>query len=88
MNTASARQPPVAYTLRVAGRLDTRWADWFEGFTLTTEPDGTTTITGAVTDQAQLHGLLAKIRDLGIALVSLESSHPSDRPRRITCDSD
>ncbi|HSO69529.1 MAG TPA: hypothetical protein VLQ67_07785 [Arachnia sp.] len=62
--------------------MDAHWADWFDGFTLTTESDGTTTIAGEVTDQAQLHGLLAKIRDLGISLVSVETSHPSDTPRQ------
>ena len=78
MNAASPRQASVCCTLRVAGRLDAHWAGWFDGFTLTGEPDGTTTLTGAVTDQAQLHGLLAKIRDLGLPLVSLETGHPSD----------
>ncbi|MEU8225807.1 hypothetical protein [Kribbella sp. NPDC048915] len=67
--------PAVAmttYELRVAGRLDPRWSDWFAGFTLTTEPDDTTTLRGSVADQADLHGLLARIRDLGLPLISVQ----------------
>jgi len=65
---------PRSYRLTVAGRLDAGWAPWFDGFVLTSAEDGTTTISGPVTDQAQLHGLLAKIRDLGITLISLEAA--------------
>jgi len=71
MTAGSGRPPAVGYTLRVAGRLDGRWATRFDGFTLTADPDGTTTLAGVVTDQAQLHGLLAQIRDLGLELISL-----------------
>ncbi|HEY3409151.1 MAG TPA: hypothetical protein VGK53_13345 [Propionicimonas sp.] len=67
------------YTLRVAGRLDPRWVAWFDGFTVTADADGTTTLRGTVADQAQLHGLLAKIRDLGVALVSVEADAPVDQ---------
>lgn len=74
MSAPSTRQCPVAYTLRVAGRLDARWVGWFDGFSITGEPDGTTTISGAITDQAQLHRLLTKIRDLGMTLVRVEST--------------
>ncbi|MFZ1285008.1 MAG: hypothetical protein WAQ75_12930 [Propionicimonas sp.] len=80
MSAAPGRQLSCDYTIRVAGRLDARWTDWFDGFSLTCEPDGTTTIAGVVADQAQLHGLLAKIRDLGVPLISLEEGWPSDRP--------
>ncbi len=80
MSSALERRSQVGYTLTVAGRLDARWADWFDGFTLTSEPDGTTTITGVVTDQAQLHGLLAKIGDLGIPLVCLSANLSSELP--------
>lgn len=86
LNTVSGQEAPIAYTLRVAGRLDARWADWFDGFTLADDPDGTTTITGAVTDQAQLHGLLARIRDLGLTLVSLGAGPPSDPLRPATSE--
>jgi hypothetical protein len=64
--------PASGYTLRVAGLLDPRWVAWFDGFSVTGEADGTTTLRGTVADQAQLHGLLAKIRDLGVVLVSVE----------------
>jgi hypothetical protein len=64
---------PVRYRLRVASRLDARWADWFDGFVLAAGEDGTTTLTGEVADQAELHGLLARIRDLGLDLISVEA---------------
>jgi len=62
----------AGYTIRLDGVLDSRWAAWFEDFTILVEPDGTTTLAGADVDQARLHSLLAKVRDLGIALISLE----------------
>ena len=70
--TSSRSRGPATYALRVAAQLDDRWADWFDGFALTRENDGTTTLSGSVADQAQLHGLLAKVRDLGLDLVSVE----------------
>ena len=63
-----------AYEIRVDGRLGTRWATWFDGMTVTPAGDGTTVIHGVVADQAALHGLLEKLRDLGITLLSLTSS--------------
>lgn len=72
MTPLRPRKGPRGYRIRVAGRLDDRWAAWFDGFTLTAGTDGTTTLSGAVADQAQLHGLLAKVRDLGLDVVSLE----------------
>ena len=63
----------VHYELRVHGHLDRHWATWFGGLALTCEDDGTTTLRGTVTDQAELHGLLARIRDLGVTLLSLTS---------------
>ena len=59
------------YEVRVKGRLDTRWSAWFDGLSVTAEEDGTTVIRGAVLDQAALHGLLQKLRDVGIPLLSL-----------------
>jgi hypothetical protein len=61
------------YEIRVQGRLGRRWDAWFDGLDLTTEDDGTTVIRGPVVDQAALHGVLQKLRDLGIPLVSLEA---------------
>jgi hypothetical protein len=63
--------PVERYEIRVGGRLSARWAAWFDGFTLTNEDDGTTLITGPIVDQAALHGLLQKLRDLGTPLLSL-----------------
>lgn len=59
------------YEVRIAGQLDPRWSGWFADFTLTSEPDGTTTLRGPVTDQSELHGVLARIRDLGLPLISV-----------------
>ncbi|MBI5957936.1 MAG: hypothetical protein HY866_04325 [Chloroflexi bacterium] len=62
---------PGLYEIRVRGHLDDRWADWFEGLTITREDNGDTLLTGAVVDQAELHGLLRKVRDLGMLLISV-----------------
>ena len=73
MNTQSAPRPAGIYELRIAGHLDERWSTWFGGLTLTRNDDGSTTLRGPVTDQADLHGLLAKVRDLGATLLCVES---------------
>jgi hypothetical protein len=59
------------YEIRLKGHLYSRWADWFEGLTITLEDNGDTLLTGPVVDQAALHGLLKKVRDLGMTLVSV-----------------
>ena len=59
------------YEIRLKGHLDTRWAAWFDGMTLHLEPDGSTLLTGPVVDQAALHGLLQKVRDLGQPLLAV-----------------
>ena len=59
------------YEIRLAGHLDARWAAWFDGLTVGQQGDGTTLITGPVVDQAALHGLLQRVRDLGLPLVSV-----------------
>ena len=75
MNTHVAdRHEPCRYEIRLQGRLDARWAAWFDGMTLTTEPgngDVLTVLRGSVVDQAALHGLLARLRDVGLPLVSV-----------------
>ncbi|MGD9030967.1 MAG: hypothetical protein PVG25_14265 [Anaerolineae bacterium] len=58
--------------IRIKGRIDEHWSDWFEGLTITYTDQGETLLTGEVADQAALYGLLAKLRDLGLALVSVE----------------
>jgi hypothetical protein len=72
---------PVVYQIRLKGHLGSQWIDWFEGLTITLEENGDTFLTGPVIDQAALHGLLKKVRDLGIPLLSVSlvqfnESHP------------
>jgi hypothetical protein len=67
------------YEIRVRGRLGTSWAAWFDGLEITGEADGTSVICGAVVDQAALHGLLQRLRDLGLPLESLSRLDPAGR---------
>src|ERR1700676_4827868 len=67
--------------IRLKGHLDTGWAAWFDGLTLTHDSDGTTVIHGPVADQAALHGLLQKVRDLGLPLVSVIRIEPEQGER-------
>jgi hypothetical protein len=62
---------PMVYQIRINGHLDSQWTDWFEGLTITLDEDGDTLLTGPVIDQAALHGLLKKVRDLGMPLLSV-----------------
>jgi hypothetical protein len=64
---------PTGYQIRVKGHLGSQWTDWFGGLTVTLEDNGDTLLTGPVIDQAALHGLLKKVRDLGMPLVSVVS---------------
>ena len=64
------------YEIRLSGHLDRRWAEWFDGLTLTSQSDGTTVLQGPVVDQAALRGLLQKVRDLGLPLVSVAQVAP------------
>ena len=67
---------PMVYQIRIKGHLSREWTDWFEGLTITLEDNGETLITGLVVDQAALHGLLKKVRDLGMPLVSVSPLEP------------
>ena len=70
----------MVYQIRIKDHLDSQWADWFGGLAITLEEDGDTLLTGPVVDQAALHGLLKRVRDLGLTLVSVnpvEESRPS-----------
>jgi len=70
------RMTIMRYEIRLKGHLAPRWAAWFDGLTLTRERDGTTLLSGPVVDQAELHGLLQKVRDLGLPLLSVTCIDP------------
>ena len=74
--STESHNEPELYEIRIKGHLDGRWADWFEGQTITLEDNGETLLTGSVTDQAALHGLLRKVRDLGLTLLSVNRIEP------------
>ena len=64
---------PIVYQIRIKGHLGRQWMNWFEGLTITLEEDGNTLLAGLVIDQAALHGILKKVRDLGMPLLSVNS---------------
>ena len=68
------------YEIRVRGHLDGRWSVWFDGLTLVTADDGSTLIRGEVPDQAALHGLIQKVRDLGLPLISVTHTQTGPTP--------
>ncbi|HZQ36189.1 MAG TPA: hypothetical protein VFD32_09670 [Dehalococcoidia bacterium] len=72
------------YEIRIRGHLDPRWSTRFDGMSLTRQHDGTTLLAGPVADQAQLHGLLQKVRDLGLPLLSV-TRIDSNQPDVLTC---
>jgi hypothetical protein len=82
--SANTGREPAQYEIRLKGHLEARWAAWFDGLSLTQESDGTTVIRGSVIDQAALHGLLSKVRDLGLPLIAvtqLDSKQMKGRER-------
>ncbi|MEO8354782.1 MAG: hypothetical protein ABI621_02605 [Chloroflexota bacterium] len=70
---------PMIYQIRIKGHLGSQWTDWFEGLTIILEESGNTLLTGPVVDQAALHGLLKKVRDLGMPLVSVNRIKPDQK---------
>lgn len=70
-NPESDPDQPAIYQIRIKGHLGHQWTDWFEGLTITQEDNGETILTGLVADQAMLHGVLRKVRDLGTPLISV-----------------
>ena len=67
----------INYEIKIKGRLEKRWAEWFDGLVFTHESDGTTTLSGPLPDQAALHCILLKIRDMNLTLVSVTQSEPN-----------
>jgi len=74
--STESHDKPELYEIRIKGHLDGRWAEWFEGLTITPEDNGDTRLTGPVIDQAALHGLLEKVRDLGLPLLAVGRLEP------------
>jgi hypothetical protein len=70
---------PIIYQIRVKGHLGRQWAGWFDGVAITLAADGDTLLTGPVADQAALHGLLKKVRDLGMPLISVNRMTPDEQ---------
>ena len=79
MNTTPADHDLSHYEICLRGHLEPRWADWFDGWSLTTHRNGTTTFAGPAVDQAPLHGLLQRIRDAGLAVVSISQTDVDQR---------
>ncbi len=76
LNPATDSNEPRAYQIRLKGQLGSEWADWFGGLSITLADNGDTLLTGPVVDQAALHGLLKRVRDLGMPLVSVNPIEP------------
>ena len=75
-NSNSEKVQPIIYQIRIRGHLDRKWADWFSGLSITSQASGETLLTGPVLDQAMLHGLLRKVRDIGLPLVAVMAVEP------------
>ena len=76
LNPESNTSQAIIYQIRIKGHLGPQWTDWFEGLTITLEDNSETVLTGPVVDQAALHGLLKKLRDLGMPLLSVNRLEP------------
>ena len=74
----------MVYEIRLKGHLEARWAEWFDGLSITLEENGNTLLSGPVADQAALHGLLKKVRDLGLPLLSVNAVGPAPKEVRET----
>ena len=76
INLGSEKAQPLVYQIRIKGHLGREWTDWFGGLAITLEDNGETLLTGSLIDQAALHGLLRKVRDLGVPLLSVSRVEP------------
>ncbi|HLJ34833.1 MAG TPA: hypothetical protein VKU38_14320 [Ktedonobacteraceae bacterium] len=76
INSESEKAQPMVYQIKIKGHLGREWTNWFDGLTLTALGNGDTLLTGPVFDQAALHGLLRKVRDLGVPLLSVNRVEP------------
>lgn len=76
LNPKTDPSQPMVYEIRIKGHLSCQWTEWFGGLNITMEEDGETLLTGPVVDQAALHGLLKKVRDLGLPLISVNRVEP------------
>jgi hypothetical protein len=82
LNSESDTSQPMVYQVRIKGHLGRQWTDWFGGLTITLEDNGDTLLTGPVVDQAALHGLLRRVRDLGMPLLSVTRVEPGQADAR------
>src|SRR6266702_6121849 len=80
INSESDRGQPLVYQIRIKGHLGREWTNWFGGLTIRLTDNGETLLTGPVVDQAALHGLLRKVRDLGVPLLSVSRVTPGQAP--------
>ncbi len=85
LNPTTDTDQPSVYQIRIKGHLSPQWTDWFEGVSITLEDNGNTLLTGRVVDQAALHGLIKKVRDLGMPLLSVNRIEPG-KPEQVNLE--
>lgn len=81
-NSSNEKAHPMIYRIRIKGHLDRKWADWFSGLSITSLAHGETLLIGPVLDQAALHGLLRKVRDVGLPLIAVMQVEPEQAAER------